>query len=44
MIRVAVVDDQELVRSGFVLLLRSAEGIEVIGEASDGLEAIVGGA
>ncbi len=40
MIRVAVVDDQELVRSGFVLLLRSAAGIEVVGEAGDGLEAI----
>jgi DNA-binding NarL/FixJ family response regulator len=40
MIRVAVVDDQELVRSGFVLLLRSADDIEVVGEASDGLEAI----
>ena len=39
-IRVAVVDDQELVRSGFVLLLRSAAGIEVVGEAGDGLEAI----
>ena len=40
MIRVAVVDDQDLVRAGFVLLLRSAEGVEVVGEASDGLEAI----
>lgn len=40
MIRVAVVDDQDLVRAGFVLLLRSAEGIEVVGEANDGLEAI----
>lgn len=40
MIRVAIVDDQDLVRAGFVLLLQSAEGIEVIGEASDGLEAI----
>ena len=40
MIRVVVVDDQDLVRAGFVLLLRSAEGIEVIGEARDGLEAI----
>jgi DNA-binding NarL/FixJ family response regulator len=39
-IRVAVVDDQDLVRAGFVLLLRSAEGIEVVGEARDGLEAI----
>ena len=40
MIRVAVVDDQDLVRAGFVLLLRSAEGIEVVGEARDGLEAV----
>jgi DNA-binding NarL/FixJ family response regulator len=40
MIRVAVVDDQDLVRAGFVLLLRSAKNIEVVGEASDGLEAI----
>jgi DNA-binding NarL/FixJ family response regulator len=40
MIRVAVVDDQDLVRAGFVLLLRSAAGVEVVGEASDGLEAI----
>ena len=40
MIRVAVVDDQELVRAGFVLLLRSAADVEVVGEAGDGLEAI----
>lgn len=40
MIRVAVVDDQDLVRAGFVLLLGSAAGIEVVGEASDGLEAV----
>ena len=40
MIRVAVVDDQALVRSGFVVLLRSAEGIEVVGEAADGAEAV----
>lgn len=40
MIRVAVVDDQDLVRAGFVLLLRSAPGVEVVGEASDGLEAV----
>ena len=33
MIRVAVVDDQDLVRAGFVLLLRSAPDIEVVGEA-----------
>ncbi|WP_028642971.1 response regulator [Nocardioides sp. URHA0020] len=40
MIRVAVVDDQDLVRAGFLLLLGSAAGIEVVGEAGDGLEAI----
>jgi DNA-binding NarL/FixJ family response regulator len=40
MIRVAVADDQALVRSGFVVLLRSADGIEVVGEASDGAEAV----
>ena len=40
MIRVAVVDDQDLVRAGFVLLLRSSPGVEVVGEARDGLEAI----
>lgn len=40
MIRVAVVDDQDLVRAGFVLLLRSSDGIEVVGEARDGLEAV----
>jgi DNA-binding NarL/FixJ family response regulator len=38
-IRVAVVDDQELVRSGFAVLLRSSPGIEVVGEAGDGAEA-----
>ena len=40
MIRVAVVDDQDLVRAGFMLLLGSADGVEVVGEARDGLEAI----
>ncbi|GAB3591261.1 response regulator transcription factor [Angustibacter peucedani] len=40
MIRVAVVDDQDLVRAGFVLLLRSAPDVEVVGEARDGLEAV----
>jgi len=39
-IRVAVADDQALVRSGFVVLLRSADGIEVVGEASNGAEAV----
>lgn len=40
MIRVVLADDQELVRSGFAALLRAQEGIEVVGEASDGLEAV----
>jgi DNA-binding NarL/FixJ family response regulator len=40
MIRVVVVDDQDLVRAGFLLLLGSAAGIEVVGEARDGLEAV----
>jgi DNA-binding NarL/FixJ family response regulator len=39
-IRVLLADDQELVRSGFVALLRAEEDIEVVGEASDGLEAV----
>ena len=40
MIRVALVDDQDLVRAGFSMLLRSADGIEVVGEARNGLEAV----
>ena len=36
MIRVAVADDQALVRSGFAVLLRSADDIDVVGEAADG--------
>jgi DNA-binding NarL/FixJ family response regulator len=37
-IRVLVVDDQELFRRGLVMLLRVEPGIEVLGEAGDGLE------
>ncbi|MCT7354475.1 response regulator transcription factor [Streptomyces sp. 15-116A] len=40
MIRVLVVDDQFLVRSGLVALLRAAPGMEVAGEAADGAEAV----
>ncbi len=40
MIRVLLVDDQELVRSGFKLILDLADGIEVVGEAADGREAV----
>jgi DNA-binding NarL/FixJ family response regulator len=39
-IRVVVADDQALVRGGFSVLLRSAPDLEVVGEASDGLEAL----
>ena len=40
MIRVCLVDDQTLVREGIRSLLGIAEGISVIGEASDGAEAV----
>ena len=40
MIRVLLADDQELVRSGFKLILDLADGIEVVGEAADGREAV----
>jgi DNA-binding NarL/FixJ family response regulator len=40
MIRVALVDDQELVRAGFRTLIESAADLEVVGEASDGEEAV----
>jgi DNA-binding NarL/FixJ family response regulator len=39
MIRVGVADDQALVRSGFTVLLKSADDIDVVGEAADGAEA-----
>lgn len=40
MIKVLVVDDHDLVRSGIVRLLSDADGINVIGEASCGEDAI----
>ncbi|MFE4549932.1 MULTISPECIES: response regulator [unclassified Streptomyces] len=36
MIRVALVDDQALMRAGFRALLDAEDGIEVVGEAADG--------
>jgi DNA-binding NarL/FixJ family response regulator len=39
-IRVAVADDQALVRSGFVVLLKSAPDVEVVGEAANGYEIV----
>ncbi|HEY5170653.1 MAG TPA: response regulator transcription factor [Acidimicrobiia bacterium] len=40
MIRVAVADDQALVRGGFSVLLRTADDIEVVGDAANGHEAL----
>ena len=40
MIRVAVVDDQALLRAGFGVLLESASDLEVVGSAANGAEAI----
>ena len=40
MIKVVVVDDQDLVRAGFVALLGDAPGLEVVGEAGQGEEAV----
>jgi DNA-binding NarL/FixJ family response regulator len=39
-LRVVVVDDQLLVRTGFRMILDTEDGIEVVGEASDGVEAV----
>jgi DNA-binding NarL/FixJ family response regulator len=39
-IRLLIVDDQELVRTGFRLFLETQEDLEVVGEAGDGAEAI----
>lgn len=39
-IRVMLVDDQELIRTGFRLVLLSEPGIEVVAEAADGADAL----
>ncbi len=39
-IRVLIADDQELVRTGFSMILGAADGIEVVGEATDGAHAV----
>jgi len=36
MVRVVLVDDHELVRTGFRMILAAQAGIEIVGEASDG--------
>jgi DNA-binding NarL/FixJ family response regulator len=40
-IRVLIVDDQSLVRAGFRMILDAEPGIEVVGEASNGLEGVI---
>jgi DNA-binding NarL/FixJ family response regulator len=43
-IRVLVADDQELVRAGFCVILDATDGITVIGEAANGVEAVAAAA
>lgn len=40
MIRIAIADDEALVRSGLAVLLRHEPGFEVVGQAADGLSAL----
>ncbi|MCW2963467.1 MAG: DNA-binding response regulator [Actinomycetia bacterium] len=40
MIRILLVDDQALVRAGFRMILDAEPEMEVVGEASDGREAV----
>ncbi|MFF4354370.1 response regulator [Streptomyces sp. NPDC001530] len=39
-VRVLIADDQEMVRTGFRLILQTQPGIEVVGEAADGAECV----
>jgi DNA-binding NarL/FixJ family response regulator/class 3 adenylate cyclase len=39
-VRVLIVDDQALVRAGFRMILDAEEGMEVVGEAANGKEAV----
>ncbi|MDH6576214.1 response regulator transcription factor [Kitasatospora sp. MAP5-34] len=40
MIRVLIADDQMMIRQGFTVLLNAEPGIEVVGQAVDGLDAV----
>jgi DNA-binding NarL/FixJ family response regulator len=40
MVRIVLADDQELVRTGFRMILRAEPDLEVVGEAADGEEAV----
>jgi DNA-binding NarL/FixJ family response regulator len=39
-IRVALVDDQQLVRAGFRMVIDSQDDLQVVAQASDGAEAV----
>lgn len=39
-VRVILADDQELVRSGFRMLIEAEEDLQVVGEAADGAQAV----
>ena len=39
-VRVLIADDQQLIRDGFRMILTTATDIEILGEASNGLEAV----
>ncbi len=43
-IRVLLADDENLVRSGFRMILEAEGDIEVVGEASNGAEAVAAAA
>lgn len=40
LVRVAVVDDDPLVRAGLTMILGGAEDVEIVGEAADGVQAV----
>jgi DNA-binding NarL/FixJ family response regulator len=40
LIRVALADDQEMVRTGFRMIIESQPGMQVVGEATDGQQAV----